>query len=232
MRTADMVKSKFFRAIDVKGQPPIRLTIAHVTEELIGQGQRQEMKCFLWFQDHMKGLQLNKSRVAVLEAAYGPDSDLWVGKRVRLVFDPTVMFAGQAVGGVKLETPPGVFYTPGASPGAWGDAPAPAPVPGRPPPPAWDAERGQWITPAPPAAAKPNRPPPPVWNEATQSYDVVNPATGEITGSGSQHNGTTAPPPQGRPMTISERVNQGPPNDEWGAPATAGSPDFDDPIPF
>lgn len=153
-----MIKSKFWRAGDLQGQAPVVLTISDVTEELLGRGARQDVKCFLWFQEHLKGLQLNKTRVRILEAAYGPDSELWVGKRVRLSFDPSVEFGGRAVGGVRLQTPPGVVYTPSTqSHAGWGDAPAP--VPGRPPPPVWDEKRQAWITPQPPAATPVQRPP-------------------------------------------------------------------------
>jgi len=214
MRTSDMVKSKFWRAADLKGKPPIRLTIADVTEELIGRGQRQETKCFLWFQEDLRGLQLNRTRVAILELAFGPDSEGWVGKRVRLLFDPTVIFGGQAVGGVKLETPPGVVFDASqAGNMAWGDAPAQ--VPGRPPAPVWDDKRQVWVTPQPAAPAPAQRPPPPVWNAATQSWETVNPATGEIGA------------PQ-RPPTISERVNQQhPPTVDQGWDGVAPSADED-----
>lgn len=223
MRTSEMIKSKFWRARDLEGQPPVVLSISDVTEELMGRGGRQEVKCFLWFNESPKGLQLNKTRVNVLEAAYGPDSVRWVGKRVKLGFDPTVEFGGRAVGGVGLKTPPGVVYQGGAELHAgWGEPPAN--IPGRPPAPVWDDMRQEWITPQPPPAATPsNRPPPPVWNEATGAWDTVNPATGEI----------APPPPQRRPPTISERVNQGHPaaSGDFGA-LPPPRDEFDDDIPF
>src|ERR1700675_5014274 len=119
-----MIKSKFWRARDVEGQRPVVLTIADVTEELLGRGAgRQDVKCFLWFNESPKGLQLNKTRVTILETAFGPDSDLWVGQRVRISFDPTVEFGGRAVGGVRLQTPPGVIYSAaGAGLPGWGEA--------------------------------------------------------------------------------------------------------------
>lgn len=216
MRTSDMIKSKFWRAADLRGIAPVKLTIAEVTEELIGRGLRQEAKCFLWFKEHLKGLQLNKTRVKVLEAAYGPDSDLWVGGRVRLSFDPTVDFGGQAVGGVRLETPPGVIYSGALADPGWGTAPAAAaPVPGRPPAPVWDEKRGQWIFPQPPAIA-PRRPPPPVFNEATGQWETVNPATGEIAAPAPAR--AAVPNPQdatwGGAPTMSQRM----------APADGGAP--------
>lgn len=224
MRTADMIKSKFWRAADLQGQPPVTLTIVDVTEELIGRGTRQETKVFLWFNEHLKGLQLNKTRVRVLEAAFGPESDLWRGKRVRLSFDPTVDFGGRAVGGVKLETPPGVVYTAPVGVPGWGAVPPGAP--GLPPQPVWDAQAGQWRVPQPIAApaAPPGAPPPPVWNPATQQWEVVQPSTGEITG----QNATLGGAP-----TISQRIAAGPAPDEWSTHAApAATQDFNDDIPF
>jgi hypothetical protein len=216
-----MIKSKFWRAGDLQGQAPVVLTIADVTEELLGRGARQDVKCFLWFSEHVKGLQLNKTRVRTLEAAYGPDSELWVGKRVRLSFDPTVEFGGRAVGGVRLQTPPGVVYTPGANQHAgWGDAPAT--VPGRPPAPVWDDKRQTWITPQPVAAlGTDRRPPPPIWNDVTQSWETVNPGTGEI-----------AAPVHQRAATISERVNQNHPQPTGLGPVGSADNEFGDDIPF
>lgn len=206
MRTSDMIKSKFWRARDLEGRPPVVLTISDVTEELLGRGARQDVKCFLWFTENNKGLQLNKTRVTILEAAYGPDSVVWVGRKVRLSFDPTVVFGDRAVGGVKLQTEVGVVYSLAQNGQAgWGDAAQASP--GRPPPPVWDEKRQVWVT-AQPAPAPASRPPPPVWNESTGEWEFVNTATGEIS----------------RPKTISERVNEGHP--------AGAQPEFDDDIPF
>ena len=237
MRTADMIKSKYFRARDVEGVAPFVLTIADVSEELLGRpGSKQDVKCILWFMESPKGLQLNKTRVKLLEAAYGPDSVGWNGKKIKLYFDPTIEFGGRPVGGVGIKTSPGVVYNGTAHDAAWGAAPAQ--VPGRPPPPVWDEQRQMYVMPQPsPAAAAPRRPPPPVWNEATQSWDIVNTATGEIAGA------PAAPPVQPqhqRPQTISERINAGhppggaPADDGWGSlpPQRAPAGDFDDDIPF
>lgn len=229
MRTADIVKSKYWRARDLEGKPPVTLTIADVTEEIMGRGGgHKDVKCFMWFHESPKGLQLNKSRVNVLEAAYGPESDLWSGKRVRLFFDPTVEFGGRPVGGVGIKTQPGVVYQAQAAAASWGAQSVPA---GAPPPPVWDGTK--WVT-QPPAPA-PQTPPPPVWNAATGKWDTVDPATGEITP-------PAAAPVHQPPQTISQRVNAShPPKDDggWGslappaAHAAVGTDaEFDDDIPF
>lgn len=230
MRTADMIKSKFFRGKDLEGVPPLYLHIADVSEELMGRGSRQDVKCVMWFHENPKGLRLNKTAVNVLELAYGPDSDAWSGKRVKLYFDPAIEFGGRPVGGVAVATPPGVIYRGAAGHPGWGDAPqGPA---GAPPPPVWDAQRQMWITSQPQAAApatEPHRPPPPVWNATSQAWETVDTSTGEI-----------APPKHVPPPTISQRVNAGnppagAPADDWGAlPPRQRDPsaDFDDDIPF
>lgn len=218
-----MIKSKYWRGKDLEGVAPVVLTIADVTEELMGRGGHQDVKCFLWFRENNKGLQLNKTRVAVIEAAYGPDSVLWVGKRVRLSYDPSVEFGGKLVGGVRVETQTGVVYRGAPAAAAWGDQPA---VPGRPPAPVWDDKRRTWITPQ-AAPAQASRPAPPVFNDATGQWEFVDPATGEIA--------PPAPPRHQPPPTISQRVNAGaaPPSDEgWGGVAPAHAEDFNDDIPF
>jgi hypothetical protein len=217
MRTADMIKSKFIRGKDLEGRPPMTLTIADVSEELVGRGGRQESKCILWFHEDHRGLSINKARVGILEAAYGPDSDLWSGKKVRLFFDPNIEFGGRAVGGVGIKTPAGVVYRGDPNAGAWG-APAQTAAPaGAPPPPVWDGT--QWVTQPAPA-----RPPAPVWDGT--KWVVVDPSTGEI-----------APPKHVPPPTISQRVNANhPPAADPGwdnaPPGAGGEADFNDDIPF
>lgn len=232
MRTSNLVKSKFWRGADLKGQPAVILTISDVTEELMSRGGgKVEPKCFLWFNENLKGLQLNKSRVAILEHAYGPETDYWTGKKVRLSYDPTVMMAGAVVGGVKIATPAGVVYDESANPhaAAWGEAPQGA-APGagaKPPQPVLNPATGLWELPA-------QRPAP----QAQPPVPVLNPATGLWELPAQKH----VPPP-----TISQRIAAGAPqhaasSDEGWTDAAKGTvdastgeilqPEFDDDIPF
>lgn len=43
-----------------------------------------------------------KSMRRVLAATWGPEASQWVGRKVRLWCDPSVVFAGQEVGGVRI----------------------------------------------------------------------------------------------------------------------------------
>jgi hypothetical protein len=243
MRTADVIKSKYIRGKDLKGKPPLTLTIADVTEEIMGRGGRQEVKCILWFSEDLRGISLNSSRVAILESAYGPETDQWSGKKVRLYFDPAVKFGGEMVGGVGLRTPPGVVYQGnGAQPG-WGDAPRPAAPAGAPPPPYWDG--ANWVFPQPPPpAAAPAAPPAPIWNGTSQQWEVLDPATGQMIPITAAAPAPAAQPKHVPPPTIKERIDAGnPPRsaapvvvDDWGPLPPQGQPDagadFNDDIPF
>jgi hypothetical protein len=225
-RTSDMIKSNYISKAEVRAAGGMILTIVGCTLEKVG----SDDKWVLWFNEHPKGLGLNNTKIKLLEAAYGDDSDYWVNRRVRLSFDPSVMMSGQVVGGIKLtcstlgqapaagHVPPQRPVNGGGHPGMrapghpipMGGQNAPAGAPPPPPPqPVWDGTR--WVLPqtAPPAGAE---------------FDQ---ATGEI----HQHGQALTPQPQ-RPQTISERVNQGHP--PAGGLGPVGSPDneFGDDIPF
>ena len=80
------------------------IQIAGVSQEKIG--QEQEQKFVLWFLgDELKPLVLNKTNINILRALYGDDSDSWKGKHVNVYNDPTVGYAGQITGGVRLRMP-------------------------------------------------------------------------------------------------------------------------------
>lgn len=100
MRTSDMIQSKYLKKEDFPS--PQVLTIKNLSLEEVGKG---DTRWVLWFNEKVKGLALNVTKIKLLEAAYGQESDDWLGKKVKLSLDPTVMFGTQQVGGIKLETP-------------------------------------------------------------------------------------------------------------------------------
>ena len=51
---------------------------------------------------------LNKSNWINIEDAYGPDTDTWIGQRIELYVDPSIMYGGKRVGGVRVRIPSGV----------------------------------------------------------------------------------------------------------------------------
>lgn len=234
MRTSILTKSKYWSGRDLKGQPAVILTIADVSEEIMTREGRADTKYFLWFMDHEKGLQLNKTRVAILEHAYGEETDYWSGKKVRLSYDPSVMMAGQAVGGVKVTTPAGVVYSQQQHQhaAAWGDAPqqqagAPICASGK----AAVNVAGKWLDP------DTGQPVSPAKKKAVLvAGQWLDPDTGQP---------TSPPQGQGPPKTIGQRIAEGHPpaaaSDGWDeaspgvVDASTGevlTPEFDDDIPF
>ena len=99
MKTSQMIQSKFLKKEDF--DTPTVLTIKGCTLEDMGQG---DTRWVLWLHENQKGLVLNVSKIRSLELAYGHDTDDWLGQKVKLSHDPSVMYAGKLVGGIKLQT--------------------------------------------------------------------------------------------------------------------------------
>ena len=99
MKTSDMIQSKYLKKDDFS--TPAVMTIKGCTMEDVGQG---DTRWILWMHERPKGLVLNVTKIRQLEASYGQDTDQWLGKKVKLSHDPTVMYAGKIVGGIKLVT--------------------------------------------------------------------------------------------------------------------------------
>lgn len=207
MKTADLIQSNFLRKADLMDQPMI-LTIADCTVEDSGFRKRAQ-QAVLWFEETHKGLGLNNTKLKTLEEAYGPDTEQWTGRRVRLSFDPTVKMGPAVVGGIKLETPRVVSAAAAAVPVA---------PRGTPPPPVWDPAAQAWIVqqPAPTApTAPPGAPPPPVWDGkqwVTAAPPSVAPAAPAAPGE------SFGPPPRTLAQIVKDNTN--------------AKGEFDDDIPF
>lgn len=100
MKTSDMIQSKFLKKDDFP--QPVVLTIKGVSLEEVGRG---EERWVLFFNERSKGIVLNVTKIKQLEATYGDDSDRWIGKKVKVLHDPTVMMGTQVVGGIKFVMP-------------------------------------------------------------------------------------------------------------------------------
>jgi hypothetical protein len=100
MKTSQMIQSKFLKKEDFP-QPEV-LTIKDVSLEEVGRG---DTRWVLFFKEKAKGIVLNVTKIKQLEAAYGDDSDMWNGRKVKVMHDPTVMMGTQQVGGIKFVMP-------------------------------------------------------------------------------------------------------------------------------
>lgn len=101
-KVSEMIVSKFLRKEDFDEDRILTIRTVKL-EDMPGDGGEQ--KWVLYFREEAKGMALNVTTIRVLEAAYGPDSDDWTGKRVMVYVDPNVSFGGKIVGGLRLRTP-------------------------------------------------------------------------------------------------------------------------------
>ena len=90
---------KFIGNKNMKGKPPMTLTITGSLEVL---DKNQKPVLALCFRETEARFQLNKGNYSKIEAALGYDTDKWLGHTVTLAHDPTVQYAGETTGGVKI----------------------------------------------------------------------------------------------------------------------------------
>lgn len=82
--------------------PAILVTIAGATIEKLGDDE----KIIIHFNELEKGLATNKINLKLMEAFYkSSDTDDWVGKKIVLWDDVSVMYAGKVVGGIRVRLP-------------------------------------------------------------------------------------------------------------------------------
>lgn len=116
--------SKYLKAADLNKQQ-WTVTIARVVQE------EGIDKPIVYFQEAQKGMALNKTNGMMIAAAYGDDTDHWVGRKIKL-YEASVSFNGQFVPAIRIMTV-GPEPQQGAQLGGAPDPnapPSPSPVPG------------------------------------------------------------------------------------------------------
>jgi hypothetical protein len=93
---------KYFRAEDLTEEKTLR--IKGVTEEMIGQGAKQEKKLVVWFTNSKKGLVLNKTNNRTIRGTYGDDTDGWKDKLI-VLFPTQTDLGGKLVGALRVRLP-------------------------------------------------------------------------------------------------------------------------------
>ncbi len=102
----EMYPSKWLSKDDVP--TPTRAVISRVTREEIKGDNGDELKNTLYFQgDTLKPMILNRGNAETLCLLYGDDSVGWHGRPIEVYVDPSVMFGGKRVGGLRLRAPAG-----------------------------------------------------------------------------------------------------------------------------
>jgi hypothetical protein len=100
MRLNEMFPSRFFRAADIPPGRELRLRIADVAMEAVGEDGDE--KPTLIFDGQKQALVLNKTNAEVLVEAFGDDSDTWVGREV-LLFPTQTRYGGKKVPCLRLK---------------------------------------------------------------------------------------------------------------------------------
>jgi len=99
MRSNEAFPSKYVKAADVKAKSIVAV-ISHLAQEKIGQGQDQQEKHILYF-ENSKSLVLNRTNWDALEEAFG-DSDDWAGHKVKL-YAARTQYQGKMVDAVRVQ---------------------------------------------------------------------------------------------------------------------------------
>ncbi len=91
-------KSDQLNAVDIMGaEPVIRVRDVKV--------QKGEQPVWIYFDgDNNRPWKPSKGMLRLLAGAWGRDSKQWIGKYARLYFEPTVKYAGQEVGGIRIRS--------------------------------------------------------------------------------------------------------------------------------
>lgn len=105
-RINDMVESKFLKKEDVMPNP-IMVTITKASQHDVSlQNEPSRLKWCLEFAETDKPLVLNVTNMRLLESIFGSDdTDDWIGKKIVLYNDPSIMYAGKVTGGVRVRAP-------------------------------------------------------------------------------------------------------------------------------
>ena len=126
-KVSDLKDSKFLSKEDV--EPPVRVTIVRYDEQNVAMEDKPErIKHTLYFRELTKGLVLNVTNGQLIQIVTGSDDFKdWIGKQIILYNDPTVSYAGELTGGIRVQVPqPQVPEQTGkANPGYVGDDPPP-----------------------------------------------------------------------------------------------------------
>ena len=102
MKISSAFPSKFLKASDLQGKE-VRVEIFDVRLEDVS-GEGTEEKAVVYFKDKQKGLVLNITNRNRLVAAFGDETDDWLGKEI-FIFSEQTQFGGRPVEGLRIRVP-------------------------------------------------------------------------------------------------------------------------------
>ena len=105
MRVSYFKQSKYLKRDDVP--KPVLLTInSWERVDVAMEGKKPEWKCALYFKELDKPMVCNATNLDMVAFITGDELiENWIGHKVVLYDDPTVMYAGKRVGGLRICAP-------------------------------------------------------------------------------------------------------------------------------
>jgi hypothetical protein len=105
-KTSEMRGEGKFIGKDDVGRGALLTIAGCVKKNTAQEGAPPEQKWCLLFHEIEKPLVLNVTNTQTCELILGSDNtDDWIGKRIVLYVDPTVMYAGKVQGGIRVRAP-------------------------------------------------------------------------------------------------------------------------------
>jgi hypothetical protein len=99
MRISSAYPSNYLKAADLQGRN-VPVVIDKVVMELIA----DEHKPVVYFQNHERGLVLNKTNANNIAFTYGDETDDWIGKEI-ILYPTIVDFQGRSVDAIRVKAP-------------------------------------------------------------------------------------------------------------------------------
>jgi hypothetical protein len=101
MKVSACFPSKYLKAADIEGH---EVTVQIAAVKLESMEQSGDTKPVLYFVGKSKGVVLNKTNSETLSAAFGDESDGWIGRSV-VLFGTTTQFGGKMTPCIRLRIP-------------------------------------------------------------------------------------------------------------------------------
>jgi len=102
MTLDDLIPSKFLKKSDLGDDEHI-VTIRKITKTNVARDDKPpEYKATLTFDEFAKPMVANKTNLKRIAAALGDDLELWVGKQIKVFYDPDVAFGDEVTGGIRV----------------------------------------------------------------------------------------------------------------------------------
>jgi len=102
MKISQAFAGEYLRAADLMGRD-VPVTVKRVVLEEVG--KERDERPVVYFQGKAKGLVLNKTNANTIAAAFGDDTDDWIGADV-VLYEASVDFQGKMVASIRVKLPP------------------------------------------------------------------------------------------------------------------------------